>query len=134
VAIEDVTNWLADEATAGSAPQWSPTVRTKVSRGLLAALRDFGVLQGSVHKRFASPGMSVGGFCYVAYRLHEGGASSRAIANSTVWRRWLLDSEHIADLFSQAGRAQVLTYGSVGSSVRIDWHVETLEDAVRAAA
>ena len=134
VGIEDVTNWLADEAANGRAPEWSPTVRTKVSRGLLAALRDFGILQGSVRKTFDSPRMTLAGFCYVAYRLHETGSSSRRIAESPVWRRWLLESAHVADLFAQASRADVLSYGSVGSSVRIDWHVHRLEEAVRVAA
>ena len=134
VGIDDVTNWLAGEAARGRAPEWSPTVRTKVARGLLAALRDFGVLQGSVRKTFDSPGMSLAGFCYVAYRLHETGSSSRRIADSLVWRRWLLDSAHVVDLFAQASRADVLSFGSVGSSVRIDWHVHGLEEAVRVAA
>jgi hypothetical protein len=134
VAIDDVTHWLSDQAGAGRAPEWSPTVRTKVARGLLAALRDFGVLEGVVHKVFAPPRMTLAGFCYVAFRLHETGGSSRSIAESPVWRRWLLGREHVADLFNQASRAEVLTYGSVGSAVRIDWHVERLEEAVRVAA
>lgn len=134
VAIDDVTNWLASEWANGRAPDWSPTVRTKVGRGLLAALRDFGVLDGAVKKSFAAPRMSLAGFCYVAYRLHEGGASSRRVAENRVWRRWLLDSGHIEDLFAQASRADVLSYGSVGSTIRIDWHVHRLEEAVRVAA
>jgi Putative inner membrane protein (DUF1819) len=133
VGIDDVTNWLAGQAAKGRAPEWSPTVRTKVSRGLLAALRDFGVLQGSVRKTFDSPRMTLAGFCYVAFRLHETGSSSRRIAESPAWKRWLLDSDHVADLFAQASRADVLSFGSVGSSVRIDWHVTRLEEAVRVA-
>lgn len=134
IAIEEVTNWLAGESSAGRAPEWTPTVRIKVGRGLLAALRDFEVLEGAVRKTFASPRMTLPGFTYVAYRLHEAGLSSRAIAESRVWRRWLLDASHVDDLFAQAARAHVLTYGSVGSSVRIDWHVHQLEEAVRVAA
>ncbi len=134
VTIDDVTNWLASEWANGRAPDWSPTVRTKVGRGLLAALRDFGVLEGAVKKTFAAPRLSLAGFCYVAYRLHESGASSRRVAENSVWRRWLLDSAHIDDLFAQASRADVLSYGSVGSTIRIDWHVHRLEEAVRVAA
>jgi hypothetical protein len=134
VSIEDVTNWLAGEAAGGRAPEWTPTVRTKVGRGLLAALRDFGVLEGAVRKTFATPRMTLPGFTYVAYRLHERGLSSRGLAESTVWKRWLLDAAHVDDLFAQASRAHVLTYGSVGSTVRIDWHVNQLEEAVRVAA
>ena len=37
----------------------------KVARGLLAALRDFGILSGAVRKEFASPSLSIAGFGYV---------------------------------------------------------------------
>jgi hypothetical protein len=133
VAVADVTNWLAAETARRRAPEWSPTVRTKVARGLLAALRDFGVLEGAARKTFATPGMSVAGFCYAAYRLHETGLSSRGIVDSAVWRRWLLTGEHVADLFRQASRNGVLSFVSVGSSVRIEWHFDNLEEVVRAA-
>ena len=134
ISIEDVTNWIASESAAGRAPEWTPSVRKKVASGLLAALRDFGVLEGAARKTFAPPRMSLPGFTYVAFRLHQQGLSSRAIAESQVWRRWLLDQAHVDDLFAQASRARVLTYGSVGSTVRIDWHVQELEEAVRVAA
>ena len=113
---------------------WSPTVRTKVGRGLLAAMRDFSVLDGATIKRFTPPHLSVRGFVYAAYRLHEQGASSTKIATSRVWRRWLLRPERVDDLLHQAARSGALTYNSVGTAVRIDWHVESLEEAVRAAA
>jgi hypothetical protein len=134
VTIDATTAWLAEQATAGLLPEWSPTVRTKVGRGLLAALRDFHVLDGATIKRFAPPQLSVRGFAYVAFRLHEQGASSTSIANTAVWRRWLLGSGRVDDLLRQTARAGILTYGSAGTVVRIDWHVGSVEEAVRAAA
>ncbi|OBF48782.1 BrxA family protein [Mycolicibacterium monacense] len=134
VTIDDVTNWLAVEAAKGNAPEWTPTVRTKVSRGLLAALRDFGVLDGAIRKTFAPPRMTLTGFCYVAYRLRETGASARRTLGNAAWQRWLLDPDQVNDLFSQASQTGVLSFGSVGSSIRIDWHVDGLEEVVRAAA
>jgi hypothetical protein len=134
VTIDDATAWLADQSGAGAIPEWSPTVRTKVGRGLLAALRDFQVLEGAVNKRFAAPRLSVRGFAYVAYRLHQQGASSIGIASSRVWRRWLLHEERVQDLLHQCTRSGVLTYGAAGTAVRIDWHVDSVEEAVRVAA
>jgi hypothetical protein len=115
-------------------PEWSPNVRTRVGRGLLAALRDFGVLEGTTIKRFARPHLSSRGFAYVAFRLHEQGASSTSIESSQVWRRWLLSKERVDDLFHEATRAGVLTYHRAGTAVRIDWHVSSVREAVRAAA
>lgn len=134
VMIDETVAWLAEQTGAGVLPEWSPTVRIKVARGLLAALRDFQVLEGEAVKRFAPPQLSVRGFAYVAFRLHEQGASSTAVVTSPVWRRWLLGPDRVEDLLHQAARAGVLTYGSAGTAVRIDWHVGTLEESVRAAA
>jgi hypothetical protein len=134
VTIGDTTAWLAEQATMGTSPEWSPTVRTKVGRGLLAALRDFEVLEGATNKRFAPSNLSPRGFAYVAFRLHEQGASSTSLVTSAVWRRWLLGQDRVNDLLHEAARAGVLTYGSAGTAVRIDWHVDSVEEAIHAAA
>jgi hypothetical protein len=134
ITIDDTTAWLAEQTTAGTLPEWSPTVRTKVGRGLLAALRDFGILDGATIKRFAMPHLSLRGFAYAAFRLHEQGASSTSIESSRVWRRWLLSRDRVDDLLYQATQAGVLTYGRAGTSIRIDWHVSSVEEAIRAAA
>lgn len=134
VAIEDVKAWLAELGRAGEAPAWSENVLTKVGRGLLAALRDFGVLRGGTHKEYAVPRMTPQGFAYVAFREHEQGASSRALVTSRVWRRWLLDATRVAELFNQAERIGVLRFSQAGSAVRVDWRVDSLEEVARAAA
>lgn len=134
VTIDDTTAWIAELTATGSMPTTTATVRTKVARGLLAALRDFGVLEGAANKRFAHPHLPLRGFVYVAYRLHDQGASSTTLVTSAVWRRWLLDRDRIDDLLYQAARGGILDYGVVGSAVRVDWHVANLKEAVRAAA
>jgi hypothetical protein len=132
VDIAEVTAWLAKLAAAGDTPAWSDSVRTKVARGLLSALRNFGILQGSIRKEFANPNMSPIGFAYVAWREHEQGASSRALVASPVWHRWLLDTGRVLDLFAQAARLRVLRFSQAGSAVRVDWLVGSLEEITRA--
>lgn len=134
VRVDDVTSWLQALAARGETPEWTSTIRTKVARGLLAALRDFGLLTGSVHKELARPSLSIAGFGYVAFRLHETGASSRALLTSTVWRRWLLDQARVSEMFHEAARVGLLRYSSAGSSVRVDWLQGSLSDVVHAAA
>jgi len=134
VAVSDVTEWLAALADADRVPEWSETVRTKTARGLLAALRDFGVLRGGARKEIAPPSMTPRGFAYVAWREHEQGASSRGLATSPVWRRWLLDADRVLDLFGQATRLGVLQFSSAGSAVRIDWLATSLGEVTGAAA
>lgn len=48
IELREVLDWLRKKGC-----EWSPTVATKVARGLLAALRDFGILEGRAQKRVA---------------------------------------------------------------------------------
>ncbi|MFN0154667.1 MAG: BrxA family protein [Gaiella sp.] len=134
VDVNEIVAWLDQLAAQGKTPPWTETIRVKVARGLLAALRDFGILTGAVRKEFARPSLSTAGFAYVAFRLHETGSSSRATVLSSVWRRWLLDNNRVTELFHEAARAGLLRYSSAGSSVRVDWLQESLPEVVRAAA
>lgn len=134
VGVAEVVNWLDHLATQGQTPPWTDTIKIKVARGLIATLRDFGILTGAVRKEFAGTSMSVGGFGYVAFRLHESGASSRALVSSPVWRHWLLDEGRVIELFHEAARNGLLSYSSAGSSVRVDWLRESLSEVVRAVA
>jgi hypothetical protein len=134
VSSDEVVAWLGDLAARGKAQSWTDTTRRKVARGLLAALRDFGILTGAVRKEFARPALSIAGFGYVAFRLHETGASSRSLLASSVWRRWLLDQGRVTELFHEAARNSLLSYSSAGSAVRVDWLQESLSEVVRAVA
>jgi hypothetical protein len=130
----EVVEWLRMLAKERRIPQWSEPITVKVARGLLAALRDFGILAGAVRKEIAPATMTTLGFSYVAFRLHEQGASSRSLVNNRVWRWWLLDPVRVAELFRQADQAGVLRYAEAGTVVRIDWLAASLPEAVRAAA
>ncbi len=137
VTLGDTVAWLERVATEGLAPEWTASVRTRAAQGLLSALRDFGVLRGaarSARKEIVPPSMSPRGFAYVAWREHEQGASSRALVSSGVWRRWLLDTDTVLDLFGQAARLGVLRFATAGSAVRVDWLVGSLDEVTGAAA
>ena len=130
----DVAAWLGELAVRGETPPWADSTRIEVARHLLATLRDFGVLSGAVRKEVSRASLSIAGFGYVAFRLHESGASSRALLVSPVWRRWLLDQGRVTELFHEAARNGLLRYSSAGSAVRVDWLLESLSEVVRAVA
>jgi len=137
VSAELVDRWLADKASNGDIPTWSDGRRRKVARGLLAALRDFGRLEGakgSPNKEITGPGISDAGFAYVAYRLHQKGASSRGTLASPVWKRWLLDAARIDQAMHRLAAQGLLYYARAGSSLRIDWRAESLVEVTRVAA
>jgi hypothetical protein len=131
INLADVEGWLASQTGPST---WGEAVRRRVAHGLLATLRDFGVLEGGVKKRLAPPRLSVAGFAYAAFREHQQGRPARALVMSHIWRWWLLDEQQVRDLFDAADRHGFLRYAVAGSVVRIDWRVRSLEDLASAAA
>lgn len=137
IATEDVEEWLGERIADGDLPEWSESLRRRVSQGFLSALRDFGILSGaarSKRKDISPRPLSLGGFVYVAFRLHQEGLSSRAILASAVWRRWLIGDPDLLDLVHRAHGIGALAFESAGSAIRIDWTTQSLAEVVRAAA
>lgn len=138
VAIEtsDARQWVDKLAADGRVPDWSPNIRQRVSRSLLATLRDLGRLTGTQHssrKQIVRPGITTGGFAYVAFRLHQQGESSRGIVTSPVWRLWLLDQNRVDELMDRIASLGLVYYSVAGSTLRIDWRVDTLAEVARGA-
>jgi len=69
VTISDAVRWIG-ERLAPFRRAWSPTVTLKVARGLLAALRDFGVLEGRTKKQIAPVHLPAEAFAYIAFAVH----------------------------------------------------------------
>jgi hypothetical protein len=131
IQVAEVERWLAKQSGPST---WGDAVRRRVAQGLLATLRDFGVVEGAVNKRLAAANLSVAGFAYAAFREHEQGRPARALVASKIWQWWLLEEQQVRGLFDAAARHGFLRYAMAGSAVRIDWTVGSLEDLVRAAA
>ena len=134
VAVEDVERALLDDPPAPIVADWSQSTRTRVVHGLLSALRDFGVLEGKAVKHIATPHISFGGFVYVVGRLRHEVLSAPEIVAHPAWRWWLLDDRQVRAHFLEADREGILRFSEAGSTVRIDWLVDGLEEMVRAAA
>lgn len=137
VTTAEVEKWLRQLTAGGELAQWSEQVTNRAAQGLLSTLRDFGVLTGAMRaqrKEIRTPALSAVGFAYVAFREREQGASGRALVESPIWRRWLLDDRWVHDLFTQADHLGVLHYARAGSAVRIDWRIDDLAEVVRVAA
>lgn len=118
-----VSDWLSTLV-----PGWNARTRKRVAEGLLATARDFGHLDGVVHKRIVAPGLSLPGFAYVAIRERATSGSSRALLDSPVWRRYLLDDDDVRALFHQADRHKILRFSEAGTMVRVDWLLDDLRE------
>jgi hypothetical protein len=113
-------------------PVWHllSSTRERPARGI----HIFEVLEGRATKHLARPHLSFAGFVYVLGRLRTEFSSSHEIVMSPVWRRWLLEDRQIRGLFLEADREGLLRFSEAGTTVRIDWCVDGLEEIVRAVA
>ncbi|MEX1004148.1 MAG: BrxA family protein [Acidimicrobiia bacterium] len=137
ISAEDVVDWIGKQAANGELPDWSDSLTRRVGQGLLSTLRDFGMLAGatrSQRKDINPRPLSIPGFAYVAFRLHQEGMSSRALLTSKVWRRWLLHESQVLGMLHRAHGTGALAFESAGTAIRIDWSSESLVEVVRAAA
>ena len=123
IGTQEVVNWLNDKGCP-----WSKVVATKVARGLLAALRDFGILDGRARKRLASILLPVPAFAYMARCLREIGAVSRSLLAHPDWQLFLLNPNDVEHFFLLAHQERLLEYHAAGSAVSISFPTESLEE------
>lgn len=126
VGVPETVNWLQSKGC-----DWSSTVITKVARGLLAALKDFGILEGKVHKRLASVRLTVGSMAYIAYCLFHTGVLGRQLVTHDDWKIFLLTTGEVENLFLEAHQWQMLSYYAAGSVVTIEFPAHSLEEYAR---
>jgi hypothetical protein len=134
VTVDDIERALLVAPPDPIVKEWGDRTRTRVVHGVLSALRDFGVLEGQAIKHIAFATVSFTGFIYVLGRLRAQLPSSYQIISNPVWRWWLLEDRHVRGLLLEADREGLLRFADAGSTVRIDWRVDGLEEMVRAVA
>jgi hypothetical protein len=103
ITIQDIltplARWVAEGKTAG---HWSEPTLVRVAQGLMATLRDFGVLQGRVHKRLAPMYLPVEAFAYIAFFLHQEQPSGERLLGHPEWRLFFLSPQMVERFFVEA--------------------------------
>lgn len=126
VGVPEVLRFIAQaEADGRIAEPWSESVRLRMSSHLLAALRDFGILEGRARKRIAAPYLPLIPFAHVAFLLAEESKGAAVLAHPD-WRLFLLYPDTVERLFIEADQQGLLRYHAAGSIVRIDFPKEDL--------
>jgi len=135
VTISETEEFLAALERAGRLERgWTPTIRTKVGRGLLAAARDFHLLEGRVRKHLAPISVPIEVFVYVAYHLKDRVGSATRIVEHSDWRLFFLDPAAVEQMFIRAQQESWLLYHAAGGVIRVDWSHANLMEAVDAIA
>ena len=128
--IESVlVRWADEGLTVGA---WSPPTTRRIAHGLLATLRDFGVLEGAVHKRLTHPYLPPEAFAYIALYFRRSGTSGRALVDDPEWRLFFLGPDAVERLFVESQQRGLLHYQAAGTIVRIDFPTHSLEEYARA--
>jgi BrxA len=132
IRVEDIQSTLRTWVREGkTTARWSDYTMLRVARGVLATLRDFGVLQGANTKRLASPYIPISAFAYVAFCLRAGQASGERLIQSKEWTLFFLTTNEVERLFMEAHQRRLLEYYAAGPVIRITFPSDSLEGYAR---
>lgn len=127
VRTTEVSAWIAARLSE-CGREWAPTVTTKVAQGILASLRDFGILEGSAKKRLAPAYLPLEAFAYLAFTLHHEGPSGHGLLTHPDWALFLLSEPTVEQQFLEADRRGLLQFQAAGRIIRIDFPAQTFEE------
>jgi hypothetical protein len=129
VSTREVQNWVNEQVEAGNTEgSWSFEVQRRVVQGLLATLRDFGILEGSVKKRIAYFYLPLDAFAFIAFQLVREGRSGERLLNDPEWKLFFLPQGGAERFFLEAHQESLLEYYAAGRVVRIDFPAKDLEE------
>jgi hypothetical protein len=135
VTLSQVLGFIQEQVRAGATvSHWGDATSRRVAQGLLATLRDFGVMSGSVKKYLTPLYLPVEAFAYVAFALSQQVGSGERLLKSDDWRLFFLSSELVERFFIEAAMQRLLHYNAAGRIVRVDFPTESIEEYARALA
>jgi hypothetical protein len=129
--INEVVRWMNPLVSVPDI-NWSDSVKKRVASGMLATLKDFGILSGKNIKTIEPPSLSPQTFSLIAYLLNKTeGISGRQLLEHLDWRLFLLSNNVVEHYFCEAHQYGLLHYQSAGSIVRLEFPETELEDYVK---
>lgn len=123
VVERQVREWVVSGKTTS---YWGDATQLRVARGVMATLRDFGVLQGKVHKRITPVYLPMPAFALITYWLHRREGSGDRTLHCDDWKLFFLSAAEVERLFIEAHQEHLLTYHAAGSVIRVDFPATTL--------
>lgn len=127
IRVEETAAWLRN-SLSGQGQKWADSVIPKMSRALLAALRDFGILEGARKKKIAPVFLPVESFAYLAFSVSKLGKSGTALVGNPDWNLFLMGKPFVERMFIEAHQKGFLRYDAAGNLYRIEFDVDTYKD------
>jgi hypothetical protein len=126
-----ISKWVDEGKTTGP---WSESTVAHAVRGLLSALRDFGVLQGAVNKKIAPSHFPIESFAYIVFYLKQHQPSGAKLIELPDWKLFFLSREGVEQFLFEAHQRHLLQYHVAGSVTRLTFPAETLEEYANVVA
>jgi hypothetical protein len=120
-----LSKWVEQGKTTG---HWSSATITRIAQGLLATLRDFGVLEGAVKKRITPPFLPDEATAYIAFYLNQHQPSGAKLVEQRDWQLFFLTPEVVERLLFEAHQKDLLEYHVAGTVTRLTFPARTLEE------
>ncbi len=120
-----LSKWVREGKTTS---EWGDNTIRRVSQGLLATLRDFGVLEGAHNKRIAPSLLPVSAFAYIMFFLKQHQPSGAKLIELPEWRLFFLSPEGVERFLFEAHQSSLLEYHAAGTVTRLTFPTDTLEE------
>jgi hypothetical protein len=121
--------WVSEGKTT---TPWGEDTVLHVAQHALAALRDFGILQGKSIKTITPLYLPVEAFVFLAYELWRHEKSGQKVLHSPEWGLFFLPTQGVERFFLEAHQEKLLEYHAAGSIVRIEFPVNSLMEMAHA--
>jgi hypothetical protein len=129
VSLEDVQRCISKWVTEGkTTSHWSEITIIRAAQELLAALRDFRVLQGARNKKIAPAYLPIEAFAYIVFYLKQHQPSGAKLIELPDWRLFFLEREGVERFLFEAHQHHLLEYHVAGSVTRLTFPAATLEE------
>lgn len=125
--MEEAAAWLTGQLQK-IGKQWTPLVTLKVARGMLAALRDFEILEGAVRKHLTWPTLPPATGTLIAFILHREGTTGKGLVRHPDWRLFLMGETAAEHLFLECHQRGWYKFESLGSLCRTEFPEISFEE------
>lgn len=131
ISLELVIRSLRDWSAAGkTTTDWGEKTILRIAQNAMAALRDFGVLQGKVNKTITPIYLPVEAFSFLALEIWRHVHSGEKVLKSEDWKLFFLPTQGVERFFLEAHQEKLLAYYAAGSIVRLEFPMNTLMEMV----
>jgi hypothetical protein len=126
---DDVLAFLREEgASHPELARWTDYLKKRWARGMLAVLRDFGLMEAAPSQRLLVPSVRPETFMFFAQWFIDNGLPRNRIAEHPLWKDFVLSRGKVEDLLVESHRRGWISYARAGDILEIRPRFSSVED------